>query len=276
MRRYVFGLLLPLFLGCAGKNTVAGEEKTKAEQLEAAVPSWCASTCQRLIDCTDGDVCDCSASTESCDCVSYGATCPRECEAEMERWTRGGDVCAAIGERFKDCIDAASCDTVGHGADCKISEAEAQACPDPNAPTVTDPTGPNEGYAGSATGYGGGPSTGGPYPIGGTTSYAGSATYGGTSAIGGNSAGPVKCLLGYGSGGGQPSDTSSAAVICEEGRGDCSDGHDYSWICVQDSQGQRACSCLVDSGVTGGFTPTASCPELAQVNAGCGWSIDTQ
>ena len=60
-------LFLPLFLGCAGKNVVAGEEKTKAEQLESALPSWCQSTCARLRACPestgcdcDGDVCQCS------------------------------------------------------------------------------------------------------------------------------------------------------------------------------------------------------------------------
>jgi hypothetical protein len=283
--------LLPLVLGCAGKNTVAGEEKTKAELLEAAVPSWCAKTCQRLIDCTEGDSCDCSASTDLCVGVSYDATCPKQCEEEMERWTIGGDVCAAIGERLQDCIDAASCENVGHGADCKISEAEAAACPNPNEdtslPESVDSTGPNGAYAGTAN-YGGSSSIG-PSVTGGTTSYAGSATYGGTygvggsypvggtSASGGNSSGPVvTCGDAYGAGGGQPSDTTSAAVLCEEGRADCSDGHVYDWICVQDSQGRRACSCLVDSGVTGGFTPEASCPDLAQVNAACGWNIDTQ
>ena len=50
MRSSVLGLLLPLLLGCSGQNVVAGDEKTKAEQLEASVPSWCESTCSRLLD----------------------------------------------------------------------------------------------------------------------------------------------------------------------------------------------------------------------------------
>jgi hypothetical protein len=30
---------------------------------------------------------------------------------------------------------------------------------------------------------------------------------------------------------------------------------------------------LLDGAVTGGFQPVADCPELAAVNAGCGWAL---
>src|SRR3954465_7714419 len=81
MRFAVLGLLLPVVLGCAGKNVVAGDEKTKSQQLEAAVPSWCETTCTRLqacparpCECT-GDLCDCPA--------EVGSDCPAQCLKAM-------------------------------------------------------------------------------------------------------------------------------------------------------------------------------------------------
>ena len=272
MRRYVFGLLLPVLFGCSGQNVVAGEAQTKAEQLDASVPSWCDTTCSRLMDCSKSAPCDCGG--DACDCVGVDANCPSQCKASFAAFT-GSEACAAIGERIKKCIDRASCTSLSQGNPCALTEAEHTMCPDPNQSSdVPSSTGSN-GYS-----YAGSASTGGdsgPSASGGTVSYAGSANIpaAGTStggAYAGPSGPPVTCPDSYGTGGGSPG-SGGSHVICEEGRDGCSDGHAYSWICVESSQGEHACSCLVDSGVSGGFDPGASCPDVSQVNSGCGWNL---
>jgi hypothetical protein len=275
MRRYLLGLLLPVFMGCSGQNVVAGEEKSKAEQLAASVPSWCESTCGRFLACSEQKPCDCSG--DVCDCLGVDQNCPTQCKASMAAYMNAGEACAVIGERFKKCIDRATCDDLGQNNPCPISAAERAACPDPNYSDEPPQVGSTYAYAGSANI---GDDSGASY--GGAVSYAGSASYGGSASVptGGTSYGgsastggpTVTCGDSYGAGGGQPSDGSSQ-VICEEGRDSCSDGHAYSWVCAADSQGRRACSCFVDSQVTGAFAPGASCPLPAQVNAGCGWNL---
>ena len=268
MRRYLLGLLLPAFMGCSGQNVVAGEEKSKAEQLAASVPSWCQSTCSRFLACSEQKPCECNG--DVCDCLGVDENCPRQCQASMAAYTNAGEACAVIGERLKKCIDGATCDDLGQNDPCPITDAERAACPDPTQPSdePTD-TGSSYGYAGSAN-------IGDGFSSGGAVSYAGSAniptagtSYGGSAPTGGPT---VTCGDSYGAGGGQPADGSSQ-VICEEGRDSCSDGHAYSWVCAADSQGRRACSCFVDSQVTGAFAPGASCPLPNQVNVGCGWNL---
>lgn len=281
MRPSVLGLLLPLFLGCSGQNVVAGEEKTKAEQLEASVPSWCDSTCTRLQACTTSAPCDCSG--DVCDCVGVDANCPTRCRESFAGFTRAGETCAAIGERLQNCINRLGCDDLGGKDPCQLTASERAACPDPNdyGDSVDPPTsvGPNTGYAGAAN-FGGddtGPSYGGSVsyagsanvPTAGSSSYAGT-SYGGTGPTGGPA---VSCSDSYGAGGGQPQDGSTSQVICEEGRDGCSDSQAYGWVCAADSQGHRACSCFVDQDVTGAFALGAACPAVAQVNAGCGWNL---
>jgi len=260
MRRYVFGLLLPALFGCSGQNVVAGEEKTKAEQLEASLPAWCDSTCSRLTDCSS---------------LGVNTTCAADCKVSFGALTKDGEACAVVGERIKKCIDRASCVSLSQGDPCALTEAERAMCPDPNGSTDTpSSTGANYGYAGSAsTGDNSAPSG-----TGGSITYAGSANLptAGTSSGGayaGPSGPPVKCMGSYGSGGGAPA-AGGSHVICEEGLDGCSDGHAYNWICVEGSQGEHACSCLLDSGVTGGFDPGASCPDVSAVNSGCGWNLD--
>ncbi len=279
MRRFdLLGwLLLPVFLGCSGQNVVAGEEKSKAEQLAASVPSWCETTCGRFMDCASQTPCDCNG--DVCDCVGVDAICPTQCKATLAAYTTAGEGCAVIGERLKKCIDRMTCEDLGGKDPCPLTDAERAACPQANGSdgSTAEPTatGSSYGYAGSAN-VG---NDSGPNGYGGTVSYAGSAnipsagtSYGGSAST--NPGGPrVKCGGAYGSGGGQPADSSSLQVICEEGRGDCSDAHEYSWVCAVDSQGRRACSCFVDAQVTGAFAPPASCPVLSQVNAGCGWNL---
>ncbi len=254
MRRYdLLGwLLLPAFLGCSGQNVVAGEDQSKAEQLAASVPSWCQSTCGRFLDCASQLPCQCNG--DVCDCLGVDETCPTSCQDYLAPFTNAGDVCAAVGERLKKCLDRATCDDLGGKDPCPLTDAERAACPHPgqSGGSADEPSqvGANSGYAGSAN------------------SDSPGASYGG--AVSGP---PVACMDSYGVGGGQPSDETTSQVICEEGRDGCADGHAYSWVCVADSQGHRACSCFVDLHVTGAFAPAATCPIVSQVNAGCGWNL---
>jgi hypothetical protein len=247
MRRSLFGLglLLPLFLGCSAENVVAGQEKSKAEQLESSLPSWCHDTCERFLACPQDAACYCDVG-EACDsCIAVDDGCEAQCAATFVRYIDAGESCAIIGERIKTCIEGVACEDLGGKDPCSASEAEMRACPDPHeldeddvSPTVANPISNSGGGPGSNAG-----------------------------------ANPVSCLGSSGAGGGMPQN-GGAQVTCEEERGGCSDGHVYSWICSQDSQGQRACACLVDSQAKSSFVPNSSdCPLLAQVNAGCGWAL---
>jgi hypothetical protein len=246
MRRCLFGLglLLPMFLGCSGENIVAGAEPTKSQQLESALPTWCPSTCDRLRACPQNTGCECTVG-DTCDCVAVDDNCEKQCRQAFARYVGTGEKCAVIGERIKSCIDGIMCSDLGGSDPCAASAAERAECPDPNDSSGDEPvapTGPNgAGSAGSAGGYA--------------------------------SANPVSCTGSYGVGGGMPA-SGGSYVTCEEGRNTCTDGHTYSWICAQDSQGQRACTCLVDTQATAGFVPISSdCPSLSQVNAGCAWAL---
>jgi len=245
---------------------VAGEEKTKAEQLEAALPTWCHTTCERFLACPGSTDCDCSG--DVCECAGVDSGCEEQCPQSFAPFTEGGEACAVIGQRVKDCFDAVDCAELSGKNPCPVTAAERALCPDLNSDTYT-----------------GSPSAGGdiavPMVVGGTTSTGGSSSIGtaGTAAGGyygtagtAASANPVSCEGSYGTGGGEPGNGGSH-VTCEEGRAGCSDGHDYSWICVRDSQGQRACSCLIDAHATAGFEPVMDCPDLSAVNAGCGWAL---
>jgi hypothetical protein len=263
MRRRLIGwsLFVPLFLGCSGAHVVAGEEKTKAEELESALPSWCHSTCTRLLACPQGTGCDCSG--DVCHCSGVDAGCEEQCPKAFAPYTNGDEACAVIGQRVKDCYDAVRCSDLNGPNPCPVSEAERALCPDMNGNGEDLPT---------AVGSGGTSSGSGPSAAGGTNLTAGTASTGGSYGTGGAAAYPVSCEGSYGAGGGAPA-SGSSQVTCEEGRTDCTDGHDYSWICARDSQGQRACSCLIDGHTTAGFEPVMDCPDLSAVNAGCGWAM---
>lgn len=249
MRRCLFGwgLLFPLFLGCSAENIVAGEEKTKAEQLESSLPAWCPSICERLRACP---VNGCECDGDVCDCVGIDDGCEKQCPLAFARYTDAGEFCATVGQRIKGCIDGLTCDDLTGKDPCRATDDEMRACPDPNEEDETPPS-----------------ASGGP-----VTSSAGSAPIGDNPGTYAN-ANPVTCAASSGSGGGSPQD-GGAQVTCEEERANCSNGHVYSWICSQDSQGQRACACLVDSQATASFVPnSADCPLLAQVNTGCAWAL---
>ena len=253
-----FSLLLPLLLGCSGKNVVAGEEKTKAEQLDSTLTSWCQSTCTRLRACP-AVPCQCDTAGDVCNCVGVDDNCEVQCARSFDGYTDAGEGCAAVGQRYQKCIDGLTCSDLDNRHDpCRISAAERAACPDPDENVDVYPNGD------------GGDSTG---PSSGGTSSAGPSAGQGTFTAGSASIpGPVSCSGSYGTGGGAPA-SGGSQVTCEEGRLACTDGHDYSWICARDSQGRRACSCLVDAHATAGFEPVKDCPDLTAVNAGCGWSL---
>jgi hypothetical protein len=266
MRRCLvgLGLLLPMFLGCSGENIVAGEGKTKAQQLESALPTWCPSTCDRLRACPEDATCECSVDQPCDSCVAVDNNCEAQCQQAFVPYTGAGETCAAIGQRIKNCIDRIMCADLGGSDPCVASEAELALCPDPNADSgdtaaaASSYSGPSSGGT-TSTGPGSAGPNGGSYPLPNGGSNSG--------------ANPVNCLESSGSGGGMPA-SGGAYVSCEENRSACTDGHTYNWICAQDSQGQRACTCLVDSQATAGFVPISSdCPPLSQVNAGCAWAL---
>jgi hypothetical protein len=242
MRRFLFGfgLLLPLLGGCSAENIVAGEGQTQAEQLQSALPAWCERVCTRLLACPVGAACECN--TSECDCVAVDENCERQCPLSFARFTTS-EACAAIGQRIKSCLDHIKCEQLGGSDPCPATAAERELCPEPSdgpppsdedAPTGVGPSGTSDGPSVAAT--------------------------------------PVTCTDSLAAGGGMPD--SGAHVTCEESRSSCSDGHVYSWICAEDSQGQRACTCLVDTQATGGFVPNSSdCPPLSHLNSGCAWAL---
>jgi hypothetical protein len=263
MNRYLLWLLLGLGVGgCAAKNTVAGSDKTKAEELASSLPNWCKSTCDRLQACP-ASACDCTGDT--CSCTGVDENCSSQCAREMARFT-ASDSCASAGEKFKKCIDTLTCDDLNSSNPCELSSADKKACPETDS-SIDDSS------ASPTTSVGDVPPSG----AGGATGTNGSPGVAGVTGTGGATGAPplVSCNGAYGTAGassGRPS--TSSAVICEEGRDSCNDGRDYSWVCARGSEGQLGCTCFVDSEVTGGFDPgTDSCPSLATVNAGCNWNI---
>jgi hypothetical protein len=127
MSRESFRLLLSLMVvGCAAKNTVAGRDKTKAEQLEAALPSWCQTTCARIEACPP-PACDCQDAT--CNCNRAPQDCRAKCEREMMRFIAGDDTCATIGQTYERCVDSMTCDDFDHNGDCVLSQTDESLCP---------------------------------------------------------------------------------------------------------------------------------------------------
>lgn len=255
MRNSVAGWFLGFIalMACSGQNVVAGEEKTKAEQLGASLPSWCASACGRLMQCEVADGVD--------------EDCVEDCHETMSRFTQGSDACATIGERFKDCVDDAGCGLLTEDGLCSLAEEQETECPRPGNPDQGG-TPPSGNYGGPNYGTTGGTSASGPMVSGGTTFTAGSANY--------DPSATVKCQEGYGTGG-AASATGWPSLLCEEGHEGCSDGHDYLMYCVRTSEIVTTCSCLVDQQVVGGFDPGGPmCPTSQQMNAGCRWNLDVE
>lgn len=276
MQRFVFGLLLPLLAACAGKNTVAGDEKTKAEQLEESVPSWCAKACVKIESCAkqrpcncDGDVCDCSGGA--------GYDCPSSCQQAINGFMNKGETCAGAGLHFQSCIDAASCNELYTDGACAPTDPAEKVCfPEQSSDAPTD-VGSSSASAGSAS-IDQGPSSGGASAYGGASAGAfGGSVSGGSSSTGSAGAGEggaasavVVCDSGFSSG---PAPGNTTNEICEGGGLGCDDGHEYRYLCAHTSDGRSACSCFVDDNVTGAFDPEDVCPTSAALNAGCGWNL---
>jgi hypothetical protein len=269
MRGYLFGLLLPLALGCAGKNTVAGEEKSKSQQLEESLPTWCKTACVKLKGCEKEYPCDCGGDT--CSCAGAGDDCEAECKQTLERYAKGGESCALVGQHLQQCVDRSTCTQIFSGNACAGSDEDEALCPT-ETETSSQPSG-GGGYVdmmGSNGGY--------PIPTAGSSSGGSSsagdagASSGGASASGGATGElAVSCSSRF-SGGPTP-DNTSTNEICEGGSSDCTDGHEYRYLCARTSDGLSACSCLVDGDVTGAFDPGVNCPTQAALNTGCHWNI---
>jgi hypothetical protein len=269
--RSVWYWMLPLVLGCSGKHIVAGDDKTKSEQLVDSLPTWCQQICEAIVACTEGRPCDCDG--DSCNCASTDvADCRESCQQEMRRYTSRGEACAVLGQSFQSCVDQLSCEefSSSKGELCEPSSADMH-CPEVggDGPIASGGTasGPDGGASIGATGAGGasGGETGGAAP-----SAGGSAGNGGASGGSGPSE-PVSCLGSYGLGG---TGNVSATILCEEGRLQCSDDHEYGWLCARGSNSQLACSCFVDTQFTRGFDPKSeSCPSLELVNEGCNFAL---
>lgn len=270
MRRYVLGLLLPLLAACAGKNTVAGEEKTKAEQLQESVPDWCAKACLKFADCEKDRPCNCDG--DVCDC-RVGNSCESDCHKAMAEFMNKGETCASAGLHFESCIDTSSCtELYTEGACTPTDPAEKLCYPQDSAATPTD-VGSSTAYAGSAS-YDG-PSSGGASAAGGASngaSYGGSVASAGASASGGATGVPIVTCQSSFSSGAAPGNTTNE--ICEGGALDCDDNHEYRYLCARTSDGQSACSCFVDDAVTGAFDPKGVCPSSDALNAGCRWNLN--
>jgi hypothetical protein len=271
MQRLVLGLLLPLLAACAGKNTVAGDEKTKSEQLEESVPNWCAKACVKIESCAKQRPCDCSG--DVCDCAGgAGYDCPSSCQQAMNEFMNKGETCAGAGLHFQSCIDAASCNELYTDGACYPTDPAEKVCfPKDSAATPTD-SGSSVGYAGSAS-IDSGPSSGGASAYGGASAgaFGGSVASGGTTGEGGAAAEAVYCSSGF-STGAAPGNTTNE--ICEGGELDCNDGHEYRYLCAHTSDGRSACSCFVDDKVTTAFDPMGECPSRPALYAGCGWNIE--
>lgn len=147
-------------VGCSGQNVVAGDGKSKTEQLQGSLPSWCSSICNRLAMCEADEGVD--------------DDCPEDCQGEMARWTVGSDLCAEAGVRFQRCVDEQGCAVRTQEGLCSVSDDE-QACPRPGDSDPPNAGGPNgmDGGAGNVpTGpvtcgdsFGAGGGTGAGYPV---------------------------------------------------------------------------------------------------------------
>jgi hypothetical protein len=276
MRRYAWTLMVPMFLGCSGANVVSGEDKTEAEKLAADLPSWCEKTCNRLRACDSAGDGDCSCSSgDACDCTptSVNNDCPEDCEDTLSEFSKTTEACADVGRRYQACVDTLGCSDLDSDPPCLPSGAEIEACEIDGDDDVP----PQANGSGGTTSSNPGPS------YGGTIGAAGSASGGNYAGAGTGNAGPVDrvvtCESGYGAGGtgsaGSANLPTGPSVTCQEGRADCSDGHEYSWICVDDAAGHNWCSCFVDNTPVGALPSNGMCPSVDLVNAGCGWNLSS-
>lgn len=151
MNRIFLALILPAFTACFVNDSIAeGPGSTSAEaRVSDALPGFCESECARIIACQPDEDCVCDEGSDYCECTSVPdqGECAVDCEEYLtEEFTGHGDACAEVGERFMNCISAASCDELTSGDVCELSDAEAAPCEGDDAPpAVPDPTRPVPG-----------------------------------------------------------------------------------------------------------------------------------
>lgn len=284
MRRHVWTLMVPMFLGCSGANVVSGTDQTDAEKLASDLPSWCEETCNRIIACDNGAGESCSCDGDICECSTPTmAECQQDCEEALSDFSKTTEACADVGRRYVACIDTLGCDELHSEPPCLPPRTELEACEvddddDPPQAGTGGTSGDSDGGSSGGTVSSAGTSTGG-YSggdVGGTGSggYAGT-NVGGTGVAGTGPVGPVvTCDVGSGSGAaGSANMGGGAYVTCEETRQECSDGHAYGWICVDDANGHNWCSCFLDNNPVGALPSMGLCPSVPEVNAACGWNL---
>jgi hypothetical protein len=272
MRRYVWTFILPMFLGCAGKNVVSGDGKPTAEELKRDAPSWCEEMCGKYDACQKALPCDCSG--EGCECASGPQGCIDSCTEDLTSFS-GSAQCVDVAVQVKGCFERSTCAELldqANPPDC-FPNQQYDSCTGNGDEDLDEP--PVGGTAGSsADGFAGGSSAGGSPSVPGTAGAAGTAGYG-PGGTGGSASGPsVTCNAASGSGSaGSANSGGGAYVTCEETRGDCSDGHEYGYVCVDDAAGKDFCSCFLDGAPVGALDPVLACPSVSELNSACGWNL---
>lgn len=267
MRPYVWTLILPMFLGCAGKNVVSGDGKPTAEELKRDVPSWCEKMCGKYDSCLKALPCDCSG--EGCECANGPAECIENCTEELTSFAQSAQ-CVDIAVQVRECFAQSTCEELldeDNPPDC-FPNQQYKACKTDEDDDFDSP--PVAGTAGSSS-----DGSGGSLATGGSPSVPGTAGNGAGGASGGAPNGPaVICHAASGSGSaGSANAGGGAYVTCEETRGDCSDGHEYGYVCVDDAAGKDFCSCFLDGAPVGALDPLLTCPSVSELNAACGWNL---
>jgi hypothetical protein len=270
MQRYVWTLILPMFLGCAGKNVVSGDGKPTEEELKADVPSWCQSMCGKFDSCLKALPCDCEG--DACECDSSPRKCVETCTEDLTHFARSPE-CIEIAVKVHDCFEQSSCEQLldeEHPPSC-FPKQGYEGCRgeddegDEGPPVSGSGGSTHDVDGGTAGGIYGGTANGGP-------SFPGTA---GTSSgtAGAPSSPAVICKGASGSGAGGSPNSGGAYVTCEESRGDCSDGNEYEYVCVDQAGGHNFCSCFLNGALVGALDPELTCPSVGELNLACGWNL---
>ena len=250
LRAWLMGLGLPLLVACAGKSLGSDGDVPTQASVEASLPGWCQSTCEKLAACDFGR-------GKAIDSIS---DCSQNCRAELTDRARRSQACAQRIDQLKSCVEAQGCAAL-HDDVCSddAKECDDDSDIDSESPSATPVP---AGAGGSAAGPG--PS---PPPMVGTAGASPSEPIPSGPVVHCSSAGGTG-----GAGGAEPS-PGGAQVICETSYGDCSSGSSYYATCVRTGEGQSSCSCFVDNKLSTAFDPGGVCPSLMQLNYGCGWNI---
>jgi hypothetical protein len=85
----------------------------------------------------------------------------------------------------------------------------------------------------------------------------------------------VTCHVGFGGGtAGAAGGGNVSAFSCESAYDECTDGARYQVVC-QGTSASATCNCFRSGQFSGSFeSAPATCPTTADMNAGCGWTLD--